>query len=398
MNRNLKFYIAIIVVLIVIIITIDSSKPKPVNWEPTYSIKDKIPFGLYILNEEIPTMFQDQKIFRLNTTPYEYFVDQYDYDTERYLTDGTFMMISDEYTIDTESTNEILYFVEHGNTAFISSNSFPETLLDSLGFNYNGSYAVKDTLPSWVVNPKLGNAPYNLISNSGTNYFSKIDTLKTTVLGYQKTHNEKLVNFIKIPYGKGVFYLHTQPVAFTNFQLLKNDNYQYAEKVLSYIPKGTIHWALKNQYGEDISDSPLRFIFSQPPLKWAWYLFIIGMLLFMIFNAKRRQRIIPEIKPLENTTVDFVKTIGNLYFQEGDYDTIIEKKIIYLLARIRQDYLMDTNVLDAEFIKKLQHKSGKNPEDIKQLFYLITNHRKKHHQSVEHDLIELNKAIEKFTA
>ena len=116
----------------------------------------------------------------------------------------------------------------------------------------------------------------------------------------------------------------------------------------------------------------------------------------MIFNAKRRQRVIPIIKPLPNTTVDFTKTIGNLYYQEGNHQNLIDKKIIYFLERVRNEYLIDTAVLDENFIKKLHAKTGKDIKDIEHLVYLINYQKKSYHQSIETDLIEINKAIEKI--
>jgi hypothetical protein len=204
------------------------------------------------------------------------------------------------------------------------------------------------------------------------------------------------VNFIKVKYYNGEFLLHTQPAAFTNFHLLKANHHEYAEKVLSYIPKGNIYWQTKGQNGEEISDSPMRYIMSQPALKWAWWIFLIGMLIFMIFNAKRKQRIVPIKNPLPNTTIDFIKTIGNLYYMEGDHDNLIDKKIIYFLERIRNEYLIDTFKLDEDFIQKLQHKSGKDINDIRNTISLINRHRKNPYHSVEADLIQMNTAIEKI--
>jgi hypothetical protein len=144
-----------------------------------------------------------------------------------------------------------------------------------------------------------------------------------------------------------------------------------------------------------IDDSPLSYIFSKPALKCAWLTFIFGMFFFMVFNAKRKQRIVPIIKPLPNTTIDFTKTIGNLYYQEGDHDTIINKKIIYFLEKIRGQYLLDTSKLDDDFIKKLAQKSGKKPVDIQNVVFLINNYRRSPHNSVEEDLIAIDTAIEK---
>ncbi|MBC7438697.1 MAG: hypothetical protein H7250_01755 [Flavobacterium sp.] len=199
-----------------------------------------------------------------------------------------------------------------------------------------------------------------------------------------------------IKFKAGNFFLHTQPAAFTNFHLLKKNNFEYGEKVLSYLPKADVIWYTKNQNGEKISTSPLRFIFSQPALKAAWFLFLTGMLLFMIFNAKRRQRVVPIIKPLQNSSVDFTRTIGNLYFQEGEHGNLIDKKIIYFLDKIRSQYLLETITLDDNFIRKLHQKSGKNLVDIQNIVFSITHHRKNNFESIEADLIELNAAIERF--
>jgi enoyl-[acyl-carrier-protein] reductase (NADH) len=106
--------------------------------------------------------------------------------------------------------------------------------------------------------------------------------------------------------------------------------------------------------------------------------------------------VIPIIKPLPNTTVDFTKTIGNLYYQEGNHQNLIDKKIIYFLERVRNEYLIDTAVLDENFIKKLHAKTGKEIKDIEHLVYLINYQKKSYHQSIETDLIEINKAIEKI--
>ncbi|HMK05885.1 MAG TPA: hypothetical protein VK476_00025, partial [Flavobacterium sp.] len=247
-----------------------------------------------------------------------------------------------------------------------------------------------------LANPKLGKTKYELKENSGNSYFSRIDAKNTTVLGYQKSDSLR-ANFIKVNFEQGAFYLHTQPAAFTNFHLLKGNHYQYAEKVLSYVPKkGDVFWFIKDQDEDNMLNSPLSYIFSQPALMWAWYFFLIGMLVFMIFNAKRKQRIVPIITSLNNTTIDFTKSIGNLYYQEGDHDNIIEKKIIYFLERIRNEYLMDTNKLDDDFVNKLHHKSGKSLVDINKAVFLINMYRKSPHNSIEDDLIQINNAIEKI--
>jgi hypothetical protein len=397
MDKSLRIYVVLLVLLLVVIIALDVNKPKPINWEPTYAIKDKIPLGLYILDQELATLTK-QKITKINTSAYEFLEPHYDYDSlvNNYKLKGTVFNISDYGAIDTESANEILYFVTHKNSAFLSMKQFPESLLDSLKIKMDAEYNFKDSIYNWVANPKLGSQKYKIIEGISNDYFTKFDTINTTVLGYQSGDSAR-VNFIKVRYKSGEIFLHTQPAAFTNFHLLKDNHYQYAEKVLSYLPKSEIYWLTNQKLADNSEKSMLDLIFKNPALKWAWYIFLIGTLIFMIFNAKRKQRIVPIIKPLENTTVDFAKTIGNLYYQEGDHTTIIDKKIIYLLEKIRNEYMIDTSKLDEDFIKKLQQKSGKSHFDIERMVYLINTHRRSPHNSIEDDLININSAIEKIS-
>ena len=115
----------------------------------------------------------------------------------------------------------------------------------------------------------------------------------------------------------------------------------------------------------------------------------------MIFNAKRKQRIVKVINPLKNTTVDFTKTIGNLYFETKDHDNLIEKKITYFLEYIRRVYYLDTQILDDKFVKNLASKSGNDENDVKKLINQIV-HLKAKTACNEGDLLRLNKAIEDF--
>jgi len=392
MTRTLQIYIGLLVFLLVTIVVIDSNRPKPINWTPTYSLKDKIPFGLYVLDNEMSSLLKNQKIEKFNSTPYEFFENDSFYEDNP--EQSTFLSISKISNFDNQSIQGICSYVGNGNTAFISAETLPNELLDSLKLKMDNEYQYSDSIYNWVANKKLGTQKYKLIEGVNNNYFSKIDTLNTTVLGYQSGDSSR-VNFIKVKYKSGSFFLHTQPVAFTNFHLLKGNHQEYAQKVLSYIPNGNLFWCTNDQIGEVISQSPMRYILSQPALKWAWYLFLLGMLVFIVFNAKRKQRIVPIIIPLANTTVDFTKTIANLYYQEGDYNTIMDKKIIYFLEKIRNEYLMDTQNLNDDFILKLHHKSGKNLEDIKHVVSLINAYRKSSFHSVEEDLVQLNSAIEK---
>lgn len=392
MNRKLTLYIVFLALVVGLIIAIDASRPKPIDWRPSYSIKDKIPFGLYVLDKEAQVLFKGQQIEKFSKTAYEYFDPMFNYTDSTYSVKGTYMNISEKNRIDKESARELLFFAEHGNTVFLSMKEFPEFLMDTLKIEATNSFFYKDSI-AFTLNNRKDSKPQYFSEGISFSYFKSVDTLKTIILGYQHIDSIKQANLIKVSFGRGSFIFHTQPEVFTNFHLLKANHYKYTEELVSYLPQNTLYWNTKSFSGEEIEGSPLRYINKQPGLKWALYIGLIGLLVFIVFNARRKQRIIPEIPPVKNTTVDFTRTIGNLYYQEGNHHTIIEKKIIYFLEHIRSEYLIDTYSLDDEFVEKLHQKTGKPVEDIQKAVSLIKKYRHQF-QSTEADVIEINKAIE----
>lgn len=442
MGKNIKLLIFFLVLILVLIIFADSNKKKPINWRQSYGMNDKIPFGLKVFNEESKELFKNQTLEKFSKSPYEYFygdtsyendsvyyqenvppvVDttSYEYssdtitynqvidtvaiDTSSYENEysipsveiksdkkGTLFSISDFYKFDDRSTEELLYFVEEGNTVFISSTTMPDILKDSLHFEIILRNHIETKLKSTLVNSSIN---FEFDKGASDYYFSKFDKNTTTILG--NIHDEKYIlpNFIEIKHGDGKFILHLQPIAFTNYYLLKN-NYKYIESVCSHINSENIYWSVEGVEENSISGSPLRFIFSQPALKWAWYLGLFGILFFILFNAKRRQRVIPITEPIKNTTVEFAKTIGNLYFLEKNHKDIAEKKIVYFLEKIRKEYYLETTILDETFINRLHQKTSKEKVDIVKAINKI-NYIKNSSSLTEKDLVELNTLIEKL--
>lgn len=398
MSKSLKIYVALLALLLLFVIAVDASKPKPVNWTPTYDLKGKEPFGLYVLDRELPKLNPNRKVSRFYQTPYQYLDPLYDYDSlvHDYKIHGILMAIGAHSSLDKASAEELLYFASHGNTAFLSMADFPETLQDSLKFDLSHTTTYSPTTENWTATEAQKH--YLLTEGASPTYFSSLDSATTAVLGYLKDGDSAKPNLIRVRFHQGEVILHSQPAAFTNIHLLQDDHAPYAAAVLSELPNQNIYWWADDAQARQRNSSPIAYFISKPAFAWAWYLLIFGTLVFVLFNAKRRQRVVPIIKPLRNSTVEFAKTIGNLYLQEGNHGNLAEKKIIYFLEKIRQDYLMETLILDASFIRKLQQKSGKNYQDIEKVVYLINTFRKQRFSLSEDDLIALNTAIEKISS
>ena len=80
----------------------------------------------------------------------------------------------------------------------------------------------------------------------------------------------------------------------------------------------------------------MRYFLSQPPLRWAVTLGFIAILVFMVFTARRRQRVIPEVEKPKNRNLEFVKLIGTLYYQKHDYRDLVLKKYAYFAEEMRR--------------------------------------------------------------
>jgi len=395
MSKTLKIYLSLLLLLFIAIIAVEFSTPPPINWTKTFNETHKIPYGTFVYHDQLTTLFPNSKVRDIKVSPYEYFDDYYSWADSSYLTTGTYILIDQQANIDNTSAQELLDFASHGNDIFISSNYFPPKFQDSLHFHLHNNYNFKGKAELSFTNPRLLNDSITIEKGISNIYFSEIDTLNTTVLGYQKLADSAYVNFIKVPWGDGAILLHMQPIAFTNYHLLKKSNAKYAAGVMSYLSDDSIYFDSRNKSVRELGDSPLRFVLNNPPLRWAWYLALITTLLFMIFNAKRKQRIIKIIEPVRNTTVEFTKTIGNLYYETKDHDNLIEKKITYFLEYIRRVYFLDTQYLDEKFSKNLAQKSGKEFQDVKKLINQIVFLKSKTSCN-EDDLLRLNSAIEDF--
>lgn len=389
----------IVTAVIAMAVIVDKNTGKTVDWTESFNERSNKPYGLSVFYKELPKLFDNNSIKPIYYTPSNYFYANSEDGYGDFIAEGTYILIGNSNTLEVEDIEELLIFAGRGNTLFMSDYNFPKTLLDTLNLTIK-TIKNKDTIANLSFKNDLLKSKNTTIDKSeNSSYFSTFPSENHKVLGYVNDDYAK-VNFLEIPFEDGHIFLHLEPKIFTNYNILKDQRYRYSEGVLSYLPNKTIYFdSFTKYYDADYGDaeekSNLSWFLQQQSFKWATYLALILTLLFIIFHAKRRQRIIPIIKPLENTTVSFVKTISNLYFETQDHKNLIDKKITYFLEKIRSDYHLDTSDLNEEFIAKLIQKSGKKKETVKKTINFINWLRSKN-EFFEENLIKLNKHIEEF--
>ena len=309
-----------------------------------------------------------------------------DHDTEIEESRNLYFIIANNLFLQQTDVDEMLNYVGKGNRLFIAASYIDEKLLDTLHTQpkYNGNellmmFDVKNADEMRRTAVQLKDTAYNANNKYGffyyplLDYFKTIDSSATTILGL---NDRSKPNFIAIKYGDGIVFLHLHPEVFSNYFLLKENNKEYFEKVLSYMNSDRNHVYWDDYYRRGLAEgkkngSSLKVFMKYPPLKWALLIAVFTLLLFVLMGIKRRQRVIPVTVPNTNSSVSFAEAIGRLYLQKKDHHNIVHKITTYFLEKVRTRYYLNTSHINAEFISSLARKSNVPEEHVKSTFQFI---------------------------
>ena len=135
--------------------------------------------------------------------------------------------------------------MENGNDVFVSAKSISydaEKMITAAGLqaeitNYYGNIYKDNRLDSLnisLLDPPFagGYAEYEYPGKRFCSFFSKLNNTTTNIIGNVESGAPY---FIHLRAGKGNFYLHLAPMAFSNYFLLHKNNIEYYEKALSVI-------------------------------------------------------------------------------------------------------------------------------------------------------------------
>ncbi len=381
-----KKYIIGFVLVLAIFVLVEFIKPKETDWTVSFSKKDKIPFGTYALFNLMQETYPPKKIKTNNRSFYEF--------TKNNEVENTnYIIITDELELNELDIQKFLEFVEKGNNMFLAANFFEHSFLDTLNleteFHWNNNDSLNFNLSNSQLKDKNG---FDFNKKIEGNYFEPSVDSKITILG---TGQGNLINFVKIKYGSGYLFLNSQPFIYTNYNLLQQNNYEYVFKSLSYLPKQETYWDEYFKPGNLTKNSPLRVVFDSPALLAAYYLLIFGLIFYMLFIGKRQQRIIPIIKPLKNTSLEFTETIARLYLHKRNHRDLAIKKYKFFLENIRQKYYINPKDFNLENIDKISEKTSADKNTILKILQKaeIINQAKR---ITDAELYNFNKLIESF--
>lgn len=426
-SRNFLFAM---LVLFVLFCLLQVNLPKKFVWSPTFSHVDKQPFGCFVfdsvLTQSLPngyhvtkkTFFQLDQEYAKEKISVLMVVDQQNLKQldVKYLCNiarrgGKVMVVAsssfdDGRNADTVVVDELertfkvkiedgLYFSLRGILSGLKAHD--NDMYDTIYWNnretmyaaqsyrmfYNmvGGTLFVDSVP------KVKRLAYTL-SAAGYDYrhdslyvgdFTRFDTIvdeKERIERIDTFAIKKIPAAVSVPYGKGEVIFVSSPLLFTNYGMLEGNTSVYIFRLMSYLADLPVYRTeayVKTDAMLVAEQSPFREFIKRPPLRWALYLALLGVVLFMIFTARRRQRVIPIMSKPANRSLEFIQLIGTLYYQRKDHVDLVRKKFKLFAEELRKTAgvdISDVNTDDREYLL-LAEKTGMNSDRLKKVIRQI---------------------------
>ena len=389
-----RWFIVFIVAFLLIMFAIEYNLPKKFVWTPTFSQYDEQPLGCALFDSLLSS-----------SLPHGYSLSKETfYQMEEDTVDKMgILVIANSLSMVKADVNALLKMAERGNKIMLVSNNYPKLLEDTLGFyctyshfnaaafrKYASSIFRKDSI-YWVADSVYSRQLYRcypqFCNSSFRRYDSKVirklaEKDMTDAIGDMLADSDSVKVYSNYhpllamarPWGEGEIILVSTPLLFTNYGVLDENNANYIFRLLSQM--GELPIVRSEGYMKataQVQQSPLRYLLAHQPLRWALYLTMITILLFMIFTAKRRQRAIPVVREPANKSLEFTELIGTLYFQKKDHVDLVRKKFAYLAEELRREIQVDIEEVadDKRSFERIARKTGMDAGEIAEFIHEV---------------------------
>jgi hypothetical protein len=468
-----RWYLVGILLLFGGYVALEYYRPKPLDWSPTLSSKDKIPYGTYALFDGLPQVLGTDSVASVRAPIYNQLLgteepnlsqgrpvnvnfeekpaadsataastaaDSAAVDTAAATSDrdaandraaaetetatlplqatrASYIFINQNFEASRLETTALLRFVAAGHDVFIAAEDFGPMrrgfLADTLGIRtyeadtarlaqvVRGSALAAgraDSVPLHLLRPRPGLAQTDFNFNAAATNYRLALTKRRPHAGATLAADERgRPVLVRLNHGRGHFYLCSVPLAFGNYWVLRPRTADFAFAALSYLPAGHPAWWDEYQkQGREGEQSTLRVLLAHPALRTAYYLVLVAGLLFVFVEARRRQRIIPILNPLPNTTLLFTRTVAGIYQQGRNHTQIAEKKTALFLDYLRTRFQEPApDLADDAFRERLSQKAGVPRPRVDELVRLI-NHARTAPAVTDQQLLILSHAIRDF--
>lgn len=405
-NNRIYFIIGGVLLLLMVIAWLFSLRPKRYNWTESYKINKEQPYDLSLFKSVVEASYPAFDVVN--------YVDE----DEAFLTrtGATFFYIDDWGILDSTEASLLIAFMERGNTVFVSACN-DHRLIQNLfvpcknGENYLTKYLEADSLMPKLVGktaPTESSIYYRVIDKTQTHpwsYYSAFacGSIDFDTLGQFSAGGEIYPDYLRIKVGKGELRIHATPLIFTNYHFKKPEVYSHVSAILGELPdESFLYYDPKSNLANAMSrppigESPLRFILSNPPLKWAWYITLALVLIYVVNNMRRNQRPIPVLTSPVNETATYLEMLSRLYRKDGRHKHLVGIREQMLLNHLRQRYRLSRNQPDEQYIREASIRLQMDESYIRN-FFKDLNRAKNNSTLSDQELIAINRRITEFYA
>lgn len=374
MRKSIPYIVLGVMIVLFAVLLISSARKrgKVMDERITLRAKDKIPYGMYAAHHFLPYVFPQADVAYEKKSPVSWDSVSSDESNQAVL------LVTKEFDAEEYELKELVAFAGKGNYVFIIARYLSYDATRFFHCADNGNYfdfEDRDSLRVRLQQPPFTSATTYLYPGKRyESYFSSVDTARTVVLGRGSDGNP---NFIRLKAGSGAVFIHLAPLAFSNYFILHKNNIDYYKNALAVIPSSVnkVVWndfyLTKPRVRKEKDPSWFRVLMKYPSFRWGLLTAIGTLLVFVLLEMRRKQRIIPAWNRPKNDSLDFVKTIGRLYFDKGDHKNLAKKMGTYFLEHIRNQYKLATHTIDDNFIDAVHGKTGYPLEEINRIVRFI---------------------------
>ncbi len=199
----------------------------------------------------------------------------------------------------------------------------------------------------------------------------------------------------------GKLIVTTMPLVFTNYGVMDSDARKLSEYMSSFFKGRKLYRLYEEKNKKSVmeeEDGDFKYIMSQPPLKWAFYIILGLLVVYMVFNSRRRMKAIPVHKIDEDTTLQFAKVLGTFYYHQDNHVPFLMKKYDKLKSTLQSRYGWDVEKMEAsDLINRLYVITGIRKDRIAKLFILIREYSQDARTiSAKKDIIEYIEIIKEI--
>lgn len=381
MKRS-RIYILSVILLAIVLMCIQMRLPHDFSWMESYATDDREPYGCFVFDS----------IMR-QTMPHGYEVKNLPISKlskECQAKKQNVLIAAPLISFSRSDCRSLKQLAESGANIIVAARNTEDTHTDSVlekefGIKYveydyvtaskvvsaakrNSMEHAFDTI-RWnqdVVFPQKEYRCYAFVTNQ---YLAVLDeSHKGRVLAYT---GEKVVAY-RMPFGNGSITFVSTSLAFTNYGVISSSISGYTMRLMSqiasrHVVRTTTFLSSPDETGG--YESPTGYFFKDPPLRLALLVSFFAVVIFMITNARRRQRAIPVLPKKRSNSFEFIRLIGSLYWQSHDNADLVRKKYSLFCDKIRRQTGIDlSNVADdGNNFSMLSRHTGIGCEEIKRM-------------------------------